>query len=230
MILIPAHNEAASIGSVLRSLTQNHPDLEPVVVASCCQDATAEIAKYYGATVLTEKKIGYGQALLCGYRYAILQDKDFLIQLDADGQHPPFLIHQILSNLHEGRTDWVIASRQNTGCGGPLLRRAGSAVVGALSRGLGTKGLYDISSGFWGLRKGIIRFFLHSFPDVIDANLRLIADRAGFCLQEISLPMEERYTGNSMHSGIGSLKSGLESIWALLLAHRETRRQRENRI
>ena len=128
----------------------------------------------------------------------------------------------MLSTLHQGKADWVIASRQNTGCGGPLLRRAGSAVVGGIARSLGTKGLYDISSGFWGLRREIIHFFLHSFPTVIDANLRLMAYRAGFCLEEISLPMEERYTGNSMHGGIYSLRSGLESIWALLLAHRQT--------
>ncbi len=87
-IIVPAHNEATVIGSTLEILT---PVLKPqdrlIVVADNCNDATAEIARSKGATVIerhdTEKR-GKGYALDYGIKFIEPEAPDVVIIIDAD--------------------------------------------------------------------------------------------------------------------------------------------------
>lgn len=87
-IIVPAHNEATVIGSTLEILT---PVLKPqdrlIVVADNCNDATAEIARSKGATVIERHDsefLGKGYALDYGIKFIELEAPDVVIIIDAD--------------------------------------------------------------------------------------------------------------------------------------------------
>jgi cellulose synthase/poly-beta-1,6-N-acetylglucosamine synthase-like glycosyltransferase len=91
MVLIPAHNEAASIGDTLRSLqAQAHRPDDVIVVCDNCTDGTAEIAVLQGARVLTTtgntaRKAGaLNQAL--SRILPQLRGDDLVLLMDADSQ------------------------------------------------------------------------------------------------------------------------------------------------
>ena len=205
MILIPAHNEEESLAEVLSSVQRHAPEEEIVVVASCCSDSTVAIAKHFGATVLEQPQKGYWTALCSGYDYAVQTDAQYLIQLDADGQHPasaiPRLRHQLLSSAD---IDWVIGSRRSTGTYQSFdrifLQRLLSRWV---QMNIGVR-LHDISSGFWAVNRKSIHIFREYAGQNGDVLIRIYGLRRGLTLREIPVPMAERKKGESMHSRLNA--------------------------
>lgn len=87
LILVPAFNEQATIGEVVGEIKRLGFDV--AVIDDGSSDKTAEIAENAGATVLKMRiNLGVGGALRCGFRYAVAEGYESVIQCDADGQHP----------------------------------------------------------------------------------------------------------------------------------------------
>ena len=88
-VVIPAYNEEATIGAVVRDFI-GHPKVDEVVVVdNNCSDGTASIAKEAGARVVQESDAGYGKALMCGMRAA---RGEVLVLVEADGS---FVSHDV---------------------------------------------------------------------------------------------------------------------------------------
>ena len=86
--LIPAYQAAAHLGEVLLGLEALDPAPDVLVVDDGSRDATAEVARQFGARLLSfAANRGKGHALLAGF--AALGEYDAVVSLDADGQHPP---------------------------------------------------------------------------------------------------------------------------------------------
>ena len=94
LIVIPAYNEelhiAKTIHNIINEINKNklqkHIDL--LVIDDCSTDQTKEILKTLNTNVISNlKHLGYASSLQVGYRYAINQNYDYVIQMDADGQH-----------------------------------------------------------------------------------------------------------------------------------------------
>ncbi len=111
-IIIPAHNEEKSIGSVLNHLPKIfHPTT--VVVDNNSNDQTVPIVKNMGIAVTTESKMGYGAACLQGVRYAKENfNFDTFVFLDGDfSDHPQDIFRLIHKAKESGGADMVIGSR-----------------------------------------------------------------------------------------------------------------------
>jgi glycosyltransferase involved in cell wall biosynthesis len=114
LVIIPAYNEAESIGKVIadipRALVQ-----EVVVVNNNSTDATEAVARAAGATVLREDRRGYGQACLAGIAYADAQKgperPDIIVFLDGDYSDFPGEIGLVVAPILEQGCDMVIGSR-----------------------------------------------------------------------------------------------------------------------
>lgn len=108
-IIIPAHNEAQSIGLVLDEIPRDLVE-EVIVVDNRSSDRTAEVAQAHGATVLHEPEMGYGAACLRGVA-ATGNDTDVIVILDGDHSDYPEDLDLLLSPIRSGKADFVVGSR-----------------------------------------------------------------------------------------------------------------------
>lgn len=110
MVVIPAFNEARSIGLVVGDLPKDRVE-EVVVVNNASTDETEANARAAGATVLREERKGYGWACLRGIAYAREVWPDVLVFLDGDYSDHPEEIVRLLEPIERGEADFVIGSR-----------------------------------------------------------------------------------------------------------------------
>lgn len=110
-LLIPVYNEEESIGKVLTDIPRDIVD-EIVVVDNGSTDLSSQIARSFGATVLSQPVRGYGAACLKGIEYLQAQSPppDLLIFLDGDYSDYPEEAERLVSKLNEGY-DFVLGSR-----------------------------------------------------------------------------------------------------------------------
>lgn len=108
-VIIPALNEAASIGQVLAEI----PSIvnEVVVVDNGSTDATAKLAKQLGATVLIEKQKGYGNACLCGLAYLASVPPEIVVFLDGDYSDFPTDLDNLVAPILNHKADFVVGAR-----------------------------------------------------------------------------------------------------------------------
>lgn len=216
-VLVPARDEGARIGRVLAEVREVLPAARLLVVDGASRDATRSIARSAGAEVVVEEGRGYAAALATGYRH--LAGASAVVQLDADGQHPPREIPRLVAALDQA--DWVIGRRVH-GWRGAALRRAGAAVLSlAVARHTGVWPA-DPTSGFQCLGPRTLAAFCRWFPDdVADANVRVWALRLGLRVVEVPVEMAPRSGGRSMHDGWrGALHLGQSLAAVRREAHR----------
>ena len=110
-VIIPAFNEADSIGLVIQDI----PDLveEVIVVSNNSTDQTEENARKAGASVLTETRKGYGNACLKGMDYVAAQQEkpDIIVFLDGDYSDYPEQLSAIIQPILQENIDFVIGAR-----------------------------------------------------------------------------------------------------------------------
>lgn len=112
-VIIPALNEARSIGSVVRFCINSPGVSEVIVVDDKSIDDTARIALTEGAKVITSTKLGKGASMRDGVLYA---KNEILVFLDGDiNPYPAHTIHDITHPLINGEADFIKASFSRTG-------------------------------------------------------------------------------------------------------------------
>jgi glycosyltransferase involved in cell wall biosynthesis len=112
MVLLPAFNEAEHIAGVIDGVRKNASGADIVVIDDGSSDGTGERARSAGATVLRmPTNMGYGAALQTGYKYAKRMKAEYVVQLDADGQHNPAAIPRLIERVSRGDIDLCIGSR-----------------------------------------------------------------------------------------------------------------------
>ena len=100
IVIIATLNEEQGIGPTLAELTSVLRDARFVIVDGNSRDATVEIAKKFGAEILTEQGLGKGNAIAEGLAH-INDDPKYIIFIDADFTYPAGYIHSMIKILNE---------------------------------------------------------------------------------------------------------------------------------
>jgi glycosyltransferase involved in cell wall biosynthesis len=232
VIIMPAHNEAENLPQVFSELEQVAPGTDVVVIDDYSSDATAAVARQYGAQVVSLPcNLGYGGAVQTGFKFAVERGYDYAVMLDADGQHDPHYIPALLAPVQSGSTDVAIGSRflgimtYNAG----WLKRTGMKVFAAIASRFTRRKVTDPTSGYQALNRGVLCFFARdNYPsDYPDADTLLTLHYAGFRVQEVPVRIRERLTGVSMHSSwkvIYYIFKMFLSIFIILVRHKTQQR------
>lgn len=213
LILIPAYNEEENVGGFIDSLQKSNiaKKADILIVNDASKDKTVEIAESKGIKVISQVyNMGYGAALQLGYKYACKHGYQYILQLDADGQHDALnldLLYEKLVN-EENSYDIVIGSR--------FLSDSVTYKIGGI-RLLSIKffrwivwhvcrvKITDPTSGLQGLNRKAFSHYAEygqfdlKYPDV---NMIVQMLLQGYHIGECSAIMHQRVAGVSMHAGI----------------------------
>jgi glycosyltransferase involved in cell wall biosynthesis len=206
LLVLPAFNEEESVGQVLREIAEVLPGVRCLVVNDGSTDRTRQSAIDAGATVLDLPfNLGVGGAMRAGFKFAIANGYDTVVQIDADGQHDPRSVPGLITGLESA--DIVIGARF-AGAGdydSRGLRRwamtALAKVVGRISR----VRLTDVTSGFKANGPRAVALFSEHYPaeylgDTVEALV--IAARARLRIAQVPVAMRQRQAGNPSHAPI----------------------------
>ncbi len=193
MILIPAYNEAATIERIV-SEARDRCDRPVVVIDDNSSDGTADLALAVGAIVLPlPLQLGAWGATQTGLRFAARQQWPIAVTLDADGQHEPALIPELIAPICAGEADVVIGACPSRAS---LARR----IAWRYFRALTGMDLDDITSGFRAYNRAAIERLSRpdaSLLDYQDVGVLLILRRQGLRIEEIQVTMQTRGDGRS---------------------------------
>jgi len=203
LVVMPALNEAKRIFQVA-SAVKGQVSGDLLVVDDGSSDDTASEARRAGALVATHPtNLGYGAALQTGYRFALRNGYDAVLQLDADGQHDPASIPRLLAALAEH--DVVVGSRflEAGSYKPPLLRRLGMLLFGRAASLMVRQRFTDPTSGFQAISRAALLFYAHErYPhDYPDADVLVMLVRSGLRVTEVPVRMLPSPDGKSMHAG-----------------------------
>ena len=204
LIVLPAFNEEASVADVVREVHDHLPGAGCLVVDDGSTDRTALRAAEAGATVARLPfNLGVGGAMRCGFRYALENGYRAVVQIDADGQHDPACVTELLAALfdHDLVLGARFAGKGDYEARGPR-RWAMRLFSSVITRIAGTR-LSDTTSGLRASGPKAIALFAEHYPaeylgDTIEALV--IAARSGLRITQVPVVMRVRAAGVPSHN------------------------------
>jgi dolichol-phosphate mannosyltransferase len=211
-VILPTYNEAENLEPLVEAVRERLPESRRVlIVDDDSPDGTGEIAdriatEHDDVSVLHRTvKEGLGPAYIAGFRTALAEGAELVIEMDADFSHDPAYLPQLLRAA--GEADVVIGSRYVPGGGitewGPVRRfisRGGSAYARA-ALGIDVR---DLTGGFKCLRRRVLEGIdldsIDSLGYAFQVEVTYRAIQAGFRVVEIPIVFRDRREGNSKMS------------------------------
>jgi glycosyltransferase involved in cell wall biosynthesis len=209
LVVIPALNEAASVGGVVGEVRAALPDADVLVVDDGSTDRTAVVARAAGAMVVRLPiNLGVGGAMRAGFRLAWRRGYDAVVQVDGDGQHDPAYLPVLLAALADA--DVVVGARF-AGVGVYRVRGPRAWAMKVLSRVVGWivgARLTDVTSGFRAADRRAIGVFATHYPaeylgDTVESLV--IPRRTGLTVAQVPVAMRPRGGGVASQSILGSI-------------------------
>jgi dolichol-phosphate mannosyltransferase len=212
VVVIPTYNECDNLEPIVTRVHAQLPSADILVVDDSSPDGTGQLAdRLAGAdrrihVMHRAGKDGLGAAYLAGFAWALARDYAVVVQLDADGSHPPERLPAMLAALADA--DVVLGSRYVPGGSvvnwprhRELLSRGGN-LYSRLSLGVGIR---DITAGYRMFRTSVLRELtlgeVNSQGYCFQIDMAWRAVRAGFRVREVPITFTERERGDSKMSG-----------------------------
>lgn len=185
-VLVPAYQAAAHLGEVLLRLQALPRPMHVLVVDDGSRDATAEVARQFGAEVLSfAANRGKGHALLAGFQH--LARFDGVVTLDADGQHPPECVPDFVAAAEAG-ADLVLGTRERSRDMPPHRRFANAFSSGWCSAIAGQR-ISDSQCGYRLYSRAVLdRTPVAASRYEVETEMAVRAARLGFRIQEVTIP------------------------------------------
>jgi glycosyltransferase involved in cell wall biosynthesis len=219
LVCIPAFNEAKNIAEIIAK-SKKYAD-QVIVYDDGSTDDTYETANSAGATVIRNpENKGYGVAIRSLFQAAKQENADIMVTLDADGQHDPNQIPQVIEPLLKQRFDMVIGSRflNSTHKGKvPKYRSFGIKTITKLTQAASYDGITDSQSGFRAYNSNALAK-INLFEDGMAVSVEILLRAKEKNLLTVEVPITINYdikdtsTHNPITHGIGVLYSVLQFV------------------
>lgn len=208
MAMIPTYNEALNISKLLQEILKQGPEIEAVVVDDDSPDGTAHIVEKMRKAdqrvhlVVRRKEKGRGTAGIVGFKYALTQQADLIIEMDADFSHSPAYIPYFLNNMND--CDLLMGSRLVSGGGERgrhFMRKWITRLANFYIRLILGLPYRDCTSGYRIFRRQVLEAI--NLDDIISTGPSVVEEvlykafRHRFRIKEVPYILEERKAGKS---------------------------------
>jgi len=223
IVIIPTYNEANNILALLEKILSLYKDIDILIVDDNSPDKTGDIIERFALTeksvkcLRREKKEGIGPAYIAGFQYALNNNYEYIIQMDADLSHHPKYIKPLIDLAKD--YDCVIGSRYVTGGGTEhwsisrkLISRLGSFYARTISR----VPAQDFTSGFRCFKNQALKQIQFAtitskgYAFNIETTIRLHKNRLK--IKELPIIFKERTSGRSKMS-LAIILEAITKVW-----------------
>jgi len=242
LVIIPAYNEENTLGEVIEKIKKNVFSADILVINDGSTDQTGRIAEEKATYVLNlPYNLGIGGAMQTGFKFAEELNYEIAVRVDADGQHNPQEINNLLKPILDNKADLVIGSRflsilrpprfasqseaggtaedgETGGYRSSFFRRLGIQFFSFLVSLFINEKVKDPTSGFRAMNKKVVRFYAQEYPvDYPEVEELLLLKQKGLNFLEISVKMLARKSGQSSITWFKSLYYMIKVSLALFI-------------
>jgi len=197
IVAIPAYNEQTRIAAVVKGCMS--PGAEVWVIDDGSSDQTADQAQQAGARVIRhQRNLGKGMAIRTAMSEFLKSSHDFLIFMDADGQHDPAHLGAFVETARREDAALVVGNRMGSAQNMPLIRRLTNRLMSRIvSRFAGQK-IPDSQCGYRLVTRGFAaRFRPTTAHFELESEMLIQAGRMGMRIE--SVPITTLYQGQASH-------------------------------
>ncbi|MCF8146355.1 MAG: glycosyltransferase family 2 protein [Deltaproteobacteria bacterium] len=209
-VIIPAYNEAPSIGRVVAEILALHPGIEIIVIDDGSTDRTGDVAGEAGAVVYRHPyNIGNGAAIKSGIRIA---SGNVLVFMDGDGQHDTADLNELIRYFPE--FDMVVGARSSEDQTSTI-RSIGNRIYNGLASYVTNFPIQDLTSGFRAIKADLAQHLLYLLPNTYSypTTLTLGILRSGRSIKYVRIAVKKRQIGKS---GIRIIKDGIRFFMIII--------------
>ena len=224
LVVVPAYNEEKNILAVIEELKCDLAEADILVVNDCSTDNTLNIIKGVDCIKYIDLPCNLGEsgALQTGFKYAVNNMYDYVIQCDADGQHIASEAKKLYDLMLDENIDLIIGSRflRDTNYKHSFFRKVGTNVFSTLNRMISKVAITDPTSGLRIIDRKLFTVFagMVNYPEYPDANLIIELVFKGYRIKEEQVEMRERIYGDSQFRGLlKPIRYAFKILYAILL-------------
>ena len=237
-VIVPTYNEAENLPKLVSALfSLPIPELDLLVVDDNSPDGTGQLAEELGqqnpgriAVLHRSGKLGLGSAYIAGFRFALKQGAEAVLQMDADFSHPVEKIPEMVAALKDA--DVVLGSRYISGGGlderWPFWRKALSAWGNFYARTVLGLPMRDVTGGFRLWQSSVLESMplqrIRSNGYIFQVETTYVANKLGFHFKEVPIYFADRVWGKSKMNLRIQIEAAFRT-WALLWMYRDLDRE-----
>jgi dolichol-phosphate mannosyltransferase len=226
VVIVPTYNERENIARLINAVLRQDPRLEVLVVDDGSPDGTGAIVDTLAAgdrrvhILHRPRKMGLGTAYLAGFRWAVAEKFDYIMEMDADFSHDPAHLPQFLRAIE--KTDLVLGSRYQNGrvtvVNWPISRLILSYSANIYARAVTGLPLFDATGGFKCFRRVVLESInldeVKSNGYAFQIEMSFRAWKKGFRIVEIPIVFTDRTEGQSKMSK-HIVREAIWMVWRL---------------
>lgn len=206
LVVIPAYNEALNIKKTVIDLKNNAPGVDYVVVNDGSKDNTLEVLEQNNFNYIDSIcNLGLFGAVQTGFKLAMKEKYDVVIQFDGDGQHSAKYIDLLVKEIENGNSI-VIGSRFVDEKKPFTARMIGSRLIAGAIKLITGKTIKDPTSGFRAYDKACIRDYATEMNNPPEPDTLVYMLRKNRKIKEVQVQMSEREFGESYLDLVNTIK------------------------
>lgn len=206
LVVIPAYNEALNIEKTVHDLEVNAPEVDYVVVNDGSKDNTLEVLKKNDFNYVDGFcNLGLFGAVQTGFKLAIKENYDIVIQFDGDGQHSAKYIAPLVKEIEKGN-NIVIGSRFVDEKKPFTARMMGSRLIAGAIKLMTGKTITDPTSGFRAYDRACIKDYASEMNNPPEPDTLVYMLRKQRKIKEIQVQMNDREFGESYLNLVNTIK------------------------
>lgn len=206
LVVIPAYNEALNIEKTVHDLEVNAPEVDYVVINDGSKDNTLEVLKKNDFNYIDGFcNLGLFGAVQTGFKLAIKENYDVVIQFDGDGQHSAKYIAPLVKEIEKGN-NIVIGSRFIDEKKPFTARMIGSRLIAGAIKMMTGKTIIDPTSGFRAYDRDCIIDYANEMNNPPEPDTLVYMLRKQRKIKEIQVQMSDREFGESYLNLVNTIK------------------------